>query len=175
MADDNRHSRPPAPPDERSVARKFGIRELNYPDGDQVRALSAFIGEAVESGRCGVVPKTAVVMTLEFLQATITRQHITKHPRMSPAEFDALQNPYYTAARIVARLQRARKDGSRDNLYQSTWISLARFTDLLRQLQDPACPWLRSRSLPADVRQSMLALREFLGAWSEQKRKGRAV
>jgi len=54
--------------DERAIARKYGLRELVYPDTEQVKALSHFLSEAVETGKCGPVPKTAVMVMLDFLQ-----------------------------------------------------------------------------------------------------------
>src|SRR5687768_991991 len=107
--DDNKTVEAPLPElDERAIARKYGLRELAPPDSEHVRALTAFLAQAFETGRCGPIPKTAVVMTVEFLQAVINRQHITKGPRMSQDEFDTLQSPYYLAARVVSKIQRAR-------------------------------------------------------------------
>src|SRR6188508_103363 len=96
--------------DERAIAKKYGLRELNYPDSEQVKTLVAFLTNAIETGKCGPIPKTAVVVMLEYLQATVNRQHITKGPRMSQQEFDAIQTPYYLAARIISKIQRANQD-----------------------------------------------------------------
>src|SRR6266542_550738 len=90
--------------DERSLAKKFGVRELVFPDSEQLKALTHYLADAVETGRGGPVPKMAVMVMLEFLQGVLNRQHITKGPRMSDREFDALQTPYYLAARIVPTL-----------------------------------------------------------------------
>ena len=60
--------------DERAIARKYGIRELEYPDTEQDRTLSAFLAESDANGHCGPIPRTAVVVTLEFLQGALVRQ-----------------------------------------------------------------------------------------------------
>jgi hypothetical protein len=175
--DDEKTIDGPVPgPDERAIAKKYGLRELTYPDSEQVKMLVAFLDDAIESGRCGPTPKTAVVMTLDFLQAIINRQHITKGPRMSQDEFDTLQTPYYVAARIVSKIERSRDDNAgKKKLYQTTYISLNHFIELLRNLVDPACYWLRLKAMPAEVREAMESLREFLGLYTEHRRKGRAL
>ena len=173
MSDDLKNPVPEL--DERSIAKRYGLRELVYPDTDQVKALLAFLNESIDSGRCSAVPKTAAMVTVDFLQGTINRQHLTKGPRMSQEEFDALQTPYYVAARIVSRIQRARQENLRGRIYETTYLSLGHFIELLRSLLDPACPWLHSKTLPAAVAESMEALRDFLAAYPDQRRKGRAL
>lgn len=167
---------PPQESDERSIARKYGLRELIYPDSEQVKALLAFLTRSIESGRCDVLPKTAALVTLEFLQSTVTRQHITKNPRMSQDEFDAITAPYYIAARIISRIQRSRQDeASKGGVYETTYLSLNHFIELLRNLLDPGCYWLRLKSAPQGVIEAMAALREFLELYPEQRKKGRAL
>ena len=162
--------------DERAIAKKYGLRELIYPDTEQVKTLLAFLTKSIDTGKCDAVPKTAVVVVLEFLQATVNRQHITKGPRMTQDEFDALQNPYYAAARIVSQIQRGRQDDTaKGKLYQNTYLSLTHFIELLRSLLDPGCYWLRLKSAPEGVIEAMGALREFLLLYPEQRRKGRAI
>lgn len=175
--DDKKTIEAPLPAlDERAVAKKYGLRELVYPDGEQVKTLIVFLDSSIASGRCGPIPRTAVVITLDFLQATINRQHITKGPRMSQDEFDALQTPYYVAARIVSKIERARQsESARGKLYQTTYVSLNHFIELLRNLLDPGCYWIRLKGLPQGIRQAMEALRDFLALYPEQRRKGRAV
>jgi len=164
------------PLDERAIAKKYGLRELNYPDSEQIKTLLAFLAKSIVTGKCDVIPKTAVVVMLDFIQATINRQHITKGPRMSQQEFDALQNPYYVAARIISKIQRTRKDeAAKGKLYETTYLSLTTFVELLRSLLDPGCYWLRLKSAPKGVIEGMAALREFLELWPEQRRKGRAM
>lgn len=162
--------------DERAIARKYGLRELLPPDSEQVKTLIAFLTQSIETGRCGPIPKTAVVMMLEFLQATINRQHITKGPRMAQEEFDVLQTPYYLAARVVSKIQRTRQEeNAKGKLYQTTYVSLNQFIEVLRSLLDPGCYWLRLKTVPEGVREAMHALREFLVLYPEQRKKGRAV
>lgn len=176
MSDENKTMEAPLPElDERAIGKKYGLRELTYPDSEQVKALNAFLSDAVEHGRCGPVPKTAVMVVLDFLQATINRQHITKGPRMSQDEFDVIQAPYYMAARIVARLQRSRQESAKDKVYQSTYISLHQFMEVLRSILDPGCYWMRMKTIPEGVREAMEAMRDFLTAFAEQRRKGRAL
>lgn len=175
MSDDKRTVEAPLSElDERGVARKYGLRELVYPDSEQVKTLAHYLKTSLESGRCGPVPKTAAVVLLDYLQGTINRQHITKGPRMSPAEFDLLQTPYYLAARIVSKINRERQERiERGKLYQNTYASLNHFLDLLRSLIDPGCYWLRLKTLPEGIRESMEGLYEFLVAYPDQRRKGR--
>ena len=176
--DDNKtvESPLPEPLDERSIAKKYGLRELMPPDGEQVKTLVAFLNQSIASGRCGPIPKTAVLMTLEFLQATINRQHITKGPRMSQEEFDVLQTPYYLAARVVSKIQRTRQEeNAKGKLYQTTYVSLNQFIEILRSLLDPGCYWLRLKTVPEGVKEAMEALREFLVLYPEQRKKGRAL
>lgn len=176
MTDDNRTIEAPLPElDERTIARKYGLRELVYPDTDQIRTLIAFLTSAIDTGKCGAIPKMAALVTLEFLQGTVNRQHITKGPRMSQEEFDVLQTPYYIAARIVTKLSRERQENLRGRVYQTTYISLNHFIELLRNLVDPGCYWLRLGTIPDGVREAMEALREFLAAYPEQRKKGRAL
>jgi hypothetical protein len=172
MSDDKKTVEAPIPAlDERAISKKYGLRELTYPDVNQNKALSAFLTSAIETGKCGPLPKTAVVVLLDFLQAIINRQHITKGPRMSQEEFDAIQSPYYLAARIVAKIQRARQETSKGKVYQATYISLTSFIELLRNLLDPGCYWIRIGSIPEGMRESMEGLRDFLSFYPEQRRK----
>lgn len=175
--DDNNTVEAPLPElDERAIARKYGLRELMPPDSEQTKTLVAFLNQSIESGRCGPIPKTAVVMTLEFFQATINRQHITKGPRMSQDEFDVLQTPYYLAARTISKIQRTRQEeNTKGKLYQTTYVSLNQFIEILRSLLDPGCYWLRLKTVPEGVKEAMEALREFLLLYPEQRKKGRAT
>ena len=167
---------PPNETDERSIAKKYGLRELIYPDSEQIKTLVAFLTDSIDSGKCGPLPKTAVVVIIEFLQATVNRQHITKGPRMSQEEFDALQTPYYLAARVISKIERARQDEkAKGKLYQNTYLSLNQFLELLRNLLDPGCYWLRLKSMPEGIVEAMKALREFLLLYPEQRKKGRAL
>jgi hypothetical protein len=165
------------PVDERVLARKYGIRELIWPDVDQLKALIHFLAGAVDSGKCGPVPKTAVVVMLEFLQGTLNRQNITKAPHMQPDEFDALEAPYYIAARTVSKLAREKHEEAtaKGKVYQKTHITLYRFIGVLRALLDPASQWVRLKMLPEDVRDVMDVLRHFAELFPEQRRKGRAL
>ena len=161
--------------DERSIAKRYGLRELVYPDSEHVKTLVAFLNESIDSGKCSSVPKTATMITVDFLQGTLNRQHLTKGPRMSQEEFDALQTPYYTAARIIARIQRARQENVKGRVYETTYLSLNQFIELLRSLLDPGCYWMRTKALPGGIVEAMEALRDFLSAYPEQRRKGRAL
>ncbi|HEX2832851.1 MAG TPA: hypothetical protein VHW00_07540 [Thermoanaerobaculia bacterium] len=175
MADDNKTIEASLPEiDERAIARKYGLRELHYPDSEQLKSMLAFLDATIESGKCGPVPKTAVVVVLEYLQATINRQHITKGPRMSQDEFDVLQSPYYLAARVIGKVQRARQENTKGKVYQTTYVSLTHFIELLRNVLDPGCYWLRLR-VPEGILEVMQALREFLAFYLEQRRKDRGV
>lgn len=175
MADDKKTIEASLPEiDERAIARKYGLRELHYPDSEQIRSMLAFLDATIESGKCGPVPKTAVVVLLEYLQATVNRQHITKGPRMSHEEFDVLQSPYYLAARVIGKVQRARQENTRGKVYQTTYVSLTHFIELLRNVLDPGCYWLRLR-VPEGILEVMQALREFLAFYLEQRRKDRGV
>src|SRR5215212_1992628 len=141
--------------DERAIAKRYGLRELAYPDSEQVKTLIAFLTESIVSGRCSSVPKTAIMVTVDFLQGTINRQHLTKGPRMSQEEFDVLQAPYYLAARIVAKIQRARHEDVKGRIYETTYLSLNQFIELLRSLLDPGCYWMRTKTLPGGIVEAM--------------------
>jgi hypothetical protein len=167
-----------APPlDERALARKYGVRELVWPEINQVKALEHFLAGAVETGKCGPVPKMAVMVMLDFLQGTLNRQNITKGPHMTPEEFDLLEAPYYIAARIVSKLARDKQDeaAARGKVYQATYVTLSRFIEVLRALLDPSCQWVRFKAVPPDVLQTMDALWNFAEIFPEQRRKGRAM
>jgi hypothetical protein len=115
-----------------------------------------------------------VLVMLEYLQGTINRQHITKGPRMAAAEYDLLQTPYYLAARIISQINRERQEGAeKGKLYQNTYISLNAFIELLRNLTDPGCYWLRLKSIPDGIAASMEGLMVFLSHYSDQRRKAR--
>lgn len=163
--------------DERSIARKYGLRELVWPDVDQLKALMRFLDNAIDSGKCSFVPKTAVVVMTDFVQGTLNRQNITKAPRMAPLEFDTLEAPYYIAARIVSKLSREKRDEAlaKGRTYQTTHVTLYRFLDLLRSLLDPSCPWVRLKTIPSEVIEIMEVFRAFLEVFPEQRRKGRAM
>ncbi len=163
--------------DERAIARKYGLRELIYPGSEQVNVLGQFLSNAVKNGRMALVPKTAVVVMLEFVQGTLNRQNITKGPRMSHEEFDILQAPYYLAARIVSKIVREKQQQAveRGKLYQTTHLTLNQFVELLRNLIDPGCHWLRMKALPDGIREVMDVMYEFTQAYPEQRRKGRAM
>ena len=163
--------------DERTVARKYGLRELVFPDREHLKALAEYLYQAIESHRSGPVPKTAVVILLDFLQGTMNRQHITKSPLMTPAEFDLLQTPYYLVTRILAKIGRETQDdaAARGAICQSAYASVNTFMELLRSLLDPGCYWLRLKTIPDGVVEQMVLLRAFAQALPEQRRKGRAL
>jgi hypothetical protein len=161
----------PAELDERSIATRYGVRPLVYPDVEQLRTITAFLSESFESGRCGAIPDGAVLATLEFVQAILNRQHITKGPRMPAADYDLLQRPYSVATRIISRMQRERRESAKGHLYQTTHLSLTNFLDVLRSLLDPACSWADAGTIPTPVRLMMSALRDFLIEYPDQQRK----
>ena len=160
---------------ERSLARKYGLRELVYPDGDQLRLLTGFLSDSRARGRIGQIPKTAVLVMYEFVQATLNRQYLTKGPGMSPAEFDLLQAPFYLATRVVTKLAREKKEQAelRGRTYQITHANLNLFVELLRNLMDPTWPTLRSREIPEKVENVMELLQDFAVAFSEQRKRGK--
>ena len=163
--------------DERSIGRKYGIRELVYPGSEQLKTITHFLNSIVDTGRCGPVPKTAVMQLLEFLQGIVNRQHITKGPRMSEEEFDFLQTPYYLAARIVTKLVREKKHQAEKEgkIYHTTYNALGQFIELLRSLLDPGCYWLRLKIVPEGIGESAELLRDFIMLYPEQRKKGRAT
>jgi hypothetical protein len=173
MGDDKKTTEAPLPLDERALARKYGMRELVYPESEQVKTLVMFLRGSLAAGRIGVIPKTAVLVLLEYLQGTINRQHITKGPRMAAAEYDLLQTPYYLAARIISQINRERQEGEKGKLYQSAYLSLNQFIELLRNLTDPGCYWLRLKSIPDGIAASMEGLMTFLSHYSDQRRRAR--
>lgn len=177
MRDPQSPTSAPEPADERTVARKYGLRELIFPDTEQLKTLNEYLSKAIATGRSGPVPKTAVVVLLDYLQGTLNRQHITKSPLMSPAEFDLLQTPYYMITRVLAKLARVHQDDSarKGTIYQASYASVTTFIELLRSLLDPGCYWLRLKTIPEGVIEQMGYLRSFAQLLPEQRRKGRAM
>jgi hypothetical protein len=165
------------PADERAIARKYGLRELVYPDVEQVNALTQYLADAIETRRGGAVPKTAVVVMRDFLQGVLNRQSVTKSPRMSTEEFDALLTPYYVAARIVTKIARESESraAARGKVYQKTWVSLNEFIHVLENLLDPGCYWMRVGQIPDGMIEAMNGLWRFARLYPEAQRKGRAM
>ncbi len=177
MPDENKTIEAPLPElDERAIGKKYGLRELSYPDSEQIKSLNAFLSDAVEHNRCGPVPKTAVMVVLEYLQATINRQHITKGPRMSQDEFDAIQAPYYIAARIIAQAAaRAAGIGQGQGLPVDLHLAQSIHGSVAQHPRPRAVTGMRMKTIPDAVREAMEALRDFLALFAEQRRKGRAL
>ena len=165
------------PTDERALARKYGLRELNFPDSDQTRVLCQYLTATIKTGRSALPPKTAVLVMLEFLQGTLNRQYITKSPTMSREEFDLLSAPYYLSARIVSKIGREQRDAAeqKGKLYQTTAHTLGQLISLLRSMLDPACPWIRLRQVPPSVLEAMELLCAYAQLYPEVRRHGRAV
>ena len=166
-----------AAPDERAVARKYGLRELMFPDSNQLRALTRYLTDTVDNARSGAVPKTAVVVMLDFLQGTLNRQFITKAPTMSQQDFDLLSTPYYLSARIVSQITRDKRDAAerRGQLYQTTFLTLTQLIELLRGILDPLSPWMRAKRIPDPILEAMEVLCAFAQLYPEVRRRGRAV
>jgi hypothetical protein len=164
-------------PDERAIARKYGVRELVWPDVEQTKVLTRFLRSAIDTGRCAAVPKTAVMVMLDFLQGTLNRQNITKAPHMTPGEFDALTAPYYIATRIVTKIAREKQDEAvlKGRIYQTTNITLNKFIHTLRDLLDPLAMRARAKAIPDEEREVMEILLNFAQVFPEQRRKGRAM
>ena len=164
-------------PDERAIARKYGVRELVWPDVEQIKVLIRFLRSAIDSGKCAAVPKTAVMVMLDFLQGTLNRQNITKAPHMTPGEFDALTAPYYIATRIVTKIAREKQDEAlaKGHIYQATNVTLNRFINTLRDIIDPLTMRARTKAIPDDMREVMEILLSFAEVFPEQRRKGRAL
>ena len=163
--------------DERAVARKYGVRELIFPNSDQIRTLCHYLTTTVESGRSGAVPKTAVIVMLEFLQGTLNRQYITKSPTMSKEDFDLLSTPYYLAARIIGKIDREKREAAaqKGTLYQSASLTITQLINLLRGVLDPASPWVRLRQIPQPILEVMEVLCAFAQLYPELRRRGRAT
>jgi hypothetical protein len=163
--------------DERAVARKYGLRELIFPDSDQVRALCQYLTSTIGSGRSGAIPKTAVIVMLEFLQGTLNRQYITKSPTMTKDDFDLLSAPYYLSARIISKISRDTREAAerKGKLYQTTYLTLTQLIALLQSMVDPASPWIGARQLPQAILEVMEVLCAYAQLYPEVRRRGRAV
>jgi hypothetical protein len=163
--------------DERVLARKYGVRELVFPDSDQTRALCQYLSATIETGRSAGVPKTAVVVMLDFLQGTLNRQFITKSPTMSKEDFDLLQTPYYLAARIISKIDREKRDAAaqKGKLYQNAYLTINQLIDLLKNVLDPSSPWLRQRQVPWPILEAMEVLCAFAQLYPEARKRGRAM
>jgi hypothetical protein len=164
-------------PDERAVARKYGIRELVFPDSDQLKTLCRYLTDTVETRRSAAVPKTAVMIMLDFLQGTLNRQYITKSPTMSQEDFDLLSGPYYLSARIIGKIAREKRDAAeqKGKLYQTAHATLTQLIELLRSVLDPASPWLRAKEVPAPILEVMEVLCAYAQLYPEVRKRGRGV
>jgi hypothetical protein len=160
---------------ERALARKFGIRELVYPDTEQTRVLERYLDQAIASRRSGAVPKTAVVILAEFFQAALNRQFLTKSPSMPMAEYEVLQAPYHLAASIVTQVFYERRElaKARGTIYQTTQLRLHDFIELLRGILDPGCTWTRLGTIPGPILEQMEMLRDFVARYPEARRRER--
>ena len=163
--------------DERALARKYGLRELIFPDSDQVRALCQYLTSTIQSGRSGPVPKTAVVVMLEFLQGTLNRQYITKSPTMTREDFDLLSAPYYLSARIISKISRETREAAerKGKLYQTTYLTLTQLINLLQSMVEPSTPWIRARQIPQPILEVMEVLCAYAQLYPEVRRHGRAM
>lgn len=163
--------------EERALARKYGLRELVFPESEQLETLCRYLATTVESGRSGPVPKTAAMVMLEFLQGTLTRQYITKSPTMSQADFDLLSTPYYLSARIISKIARDKRDAAveKGKLYQTTFLTIQQLIELLTSMLDPDCPWLGAKQIPQPVIEAMEALCAYGQLYPEMSKRGRAV
>ena len=164
-------------PDERTVARKYGIRELVFPDSGQIKALCSYLTDTIEHRRSSAVPKTAVVVMLDFLQGTLNRQYITKSPTMSQEDFDLLSSPYYLSARIISKIARDKRDAAekKKQLYQNAYLTLTQLIELLRSVLDPSSPWLRAKEIPAPIIEVMEVLCAYAQLYPELRKRGRAM
>jgi hypothetical protein len=163
--------------DERALARKYGLRELLFPDSEQLESLCRYLTTTVASGRGGPVPKTAAAAMLEFLQGTLNRQYITKSPTMSQEDFDLLSTPYYLSARIIGKISRETRDAGveKGKLYQTTFLTIKQLIDLLTSMLDPACPWMGLAQIPQPVIEAMEALCAYAQLYPEVRKRGRAL
>jgi hypothetical protein len=160
---------------ERALAKKFGIRELVYPDTEQTRVLQRYLDQSIEARHSGPVPKTAVLILAEFFQAVLNRQFLTKAPSMPMEEYEALQAPYHLAAGIVTQVLYERRElaKTRGRIYQTTQLRLHDFIDLLRGILDPACSWIRLGTIPDNIVEQMEMLRDFVARYPEARRRER--
>jgi len=142
-----------------------------------VRALCQYLTSTIESGRSGAVPKTAVIVMLEFLQGTLNRQYITKSPTMTKDDFDLLSAPYYLSARIISKISRDTREAAerKGKLYQTTYLTLTQLIALLQSMVDPASPWIRARQLPQPILEVMEVLCAYAQLYPEVRRRGRAM
>lgn len=163
--------------EERVLARKYGLRELVFPESEQLKTLCRYLTTTVENGRSAAVPKTAVVVMLEFLQGTLNRQYITKSPSMPQEDFDLLSTPYYLSARIISKIARDKRDAAveKGKLYQTTFLTLQQLIDLLHSILDPTCPWMRLKQIPQPVVETMEALCAYAQLYPEVWKRGRAL
>ena len=163
--------------EERALARKYGLRELVFPESEQLKTLCRYLTTTIDSGRSGPVPKTAVVVMLEFLQGTLNRQYITKSPTMSQQDFDLLSKPYYLSARIVSKIARDKRDAAveKGKLYQTTFLTIQQLIELLTSMLDPTCPWMRVKQIPQTVLEAMEALCAYAQLYPEVWKRGRAL
>ena len=158
---------------ERALARKYGLRELVWPEAEDARTLTRYLADVVATKHSGAVPKTTVVTMLDFLQGVLNRQYLTKSPRMPFDEYEALQQPYHVASQIITRILHEKRElrASRNILYQTTQLRLADFIELLRSVLDPGCSWMIRGTISDAILEQFAALHEFVERYPEARRK----
>jgi len=152
--------------DERTVARKYGMRELIYPDRAAIESVQRLLLEMVSEGTANNIPKIHLTLLRRFFQGSVARQNISKMPNMKLEEFLLLQAPYGICSRIFGRILEHRKG----SFYQVAYHSVEKCIEFLSYLLDPDCVWIRKK-LPDEMIARAIVLREFLDLYPEARQR----
>jgi len=152
--------------DERSIARRYGLRELLYPDRGAIESVQRFLVEMVSTQTANNLPKIHLTILRRFFQGAMARQNISKMPNMQLEEYLLIQAPYSICSRIFGRILQHKKG----TFYQATYHSVEKCDEFLSYLLDPDCVWIR-KNLPEEMIARAIVLHEFLERYPEAKKR----
>jgi hypothetical protein len=152
--------------DERSIARRYGFRELIYPDRAAIESVQRFLLEIVSTRTANNPPKIHLTILRRFFQGAMERQNISKMPNMQLEEYLLIQAPYGICARVFGRILERRKG----SFYQAAYHSVDKCVEFLSYLLDPDCVWIR-KNLPEEMVARAIVLKEFLERYPEAKQR----
>jgi hypothetical protein len=152
--------------DERTIARKYGLQQLIYPDRAAIESVQRFLLEMVSTHTANNLPKIHLTILRRFFQGAMARQNITKMPNMNLEEYLLLQTPYGICSRVFGRILETRKGA----FYQAAYHSVEKLIEFLSYLVDPDCVWIR-KNLPEEMIARAIVLQDFLERYPEAKQR----
>jgi hypothetical protein len=152
--------------DERTIARKYGLQRLVYPDRAAIESVQRFLLDMVSTRSAANLPKIHLTILRRFFEGTMARQNITKMPGMNLEEYLLLQTPYGICSRVFGRILETRKGA----YYQAAYHSVEKCIEFLSYLVDPDCVWMRKK-LPEEMIARAIVLHDFLERYPEAKQR----